>query len=243
MDPEEKAMRAMEDMFSLEKVPDEFPEYLMPPSPASSVTSQKSQLDEELDSILNDVLSSMGDLDSILESAPSSPEEVDLNLTEQQDLNTIRPTLETIYKEIPEPRGEDMYDDVMQVQMEYAECKPSPPVVQLAAPLGTFNLILVKAIPHDVEQIVVSSSDEIKSSPSSPTPRYAPEVRKQRKRVSNLHSSRRYREKIKNKENTLFQDVEELSSKKLALQFELVEKRAVNDFLVADLRKKFAALL
>lgn len=65
------------------------------------------------------------------------------------------------------------------------------------------------------------------------------EDRLSRKRVQNKQSSKKYRQKIKNKEQALFDAVGDLNKKKRELELELASTKAVNKFLVDSLKQKF----
>lgn len=73
--------------------------------------------------------------------------------------------------------------------------------------------------------------------PVSPEP--VTEERVSRKRCQNKQSSKRYRQKIKNKEQALFDAVGDLNKKKRELELELASTKAVNKFLVDSLKQKF----
>merc|ERR1711933_496418 len=72
---------------------------------------------------------------------------------------------------------------------------------------------------------------------SEPRKRRLPaKERQQRKKQSNKESSRRYRQKVKNRQNDLLSSLEELTQKKRAIELDLAKTKAVNSFLVEQLR-------
>jgi len=75
--------------------------------------------------------------------------------------------------------------------------------------------------------------------PVSPEQSPVTEERLSRKRCQNKQSSKRYRQKIKNKEQALFDAVGDLNKKKRELELELASTKAVNKFLVDSLKQKF----
>lgn len=75
--------------------------------------------------------------------------------------------------------------------------------------------------------------------PVSPEQSPVTEERVSRKRCQNKQSSKRYRQKIKNKEQALFDAVGDLNKKKRELELELASTKAVNKFLVDSLKQKF----
>jgi len=75
--------------------------------------------------------------------------------------------------------------------------------------------------------------------PVSPEQSPDTEERLSRKRCQNKQSSKRYRQKIKNKEQALFDAVGDLNKKKRELELELASTKAVNKFLVDSLKQKF----
>jgi len=73
----------------------------------------------------------------------------------------------------------------------------------------------------------------------SPSQSPVSEEKLSRKRCQNKQSSKRYRQKIKNKEQALFDAVGDLNKKKRELELELASTKAVNKFLVDSLKQKF----
>lgn len=64
-----------------------------------------------------------------------------------------------------------------------------------------------------------------------------------RKRSQNKMSSKKYREKVKNKEKNLLESVDALHDKKRSIELELAKTKAVNSYLVDQLRAKFGQFL
>lgn len=79
------------------------------------------------------------------------------------------------------------------------------------------------------------------ASPVSPEQASSPvtDERLSRKRCQNKQSSKKYRQKIKDREQALFDAVGNLNKKKRELELELASTKAVNKFLVDSLKQKF----
>jgi len=184
-----------------------------PESPAGSIVSNQSS-------------SIMDDLDSIFEDVITSPvaspqrpsstffaPTPPVQVEQQVSLDTIEPTIQQVYQDVVEPKHE--LDDDYRMEEEY---------------------VPVQNIQY-FEQPTVSPLSE-------PRKRRLPaKERQQRKKQSNKESSRRYRQKVKNRQNDLLSSLEELTQKKRAIELDLAKTKAVNSFLVEQLRAKFGGAI
>jgi len=171
--------------------------------------------------VSNQSSSIMDDLDSIFEdvitspvASPQPPPSTFFAPTspvqmEQVTLDNIEPTIQQVYQDVVEPKHELVND--YEMENKYV-------------PFQNIQYI---------EQTTVSPLSE-------PRKRRLPaKERQQRKKQSNKESSRRYRQKIKNRQNDLLSSLEELTQKKRAIEMDLAKTKAVNSFLVEQLRTKF----
>lgn len=175
--------------------------------------------------VSNQSSSIMDDLDSIFEDVITSPvaspqpppstffAPTSPDQAEQVTLETIEPTIQQVYQDVVEPKHELANDYEMEEQY-----------------------VPVKNIQY-IEQPTVSPLPE-------PRKRRLPaKERQQRKKQSNKESSRRYRQKVKNRQNDLLSSLEGLTQKKRAIEIDLAKTKAVNSFLVEQLRAKFGGAI
>jgi len=214
----------------------------MPTSPASSTSEFHviNQVEDDLDNLLNEVLSAH-DSD---ESNPASPaQSSDGSLIHEaassasiipcEYVPDIEASLQTLQK-------------VSQNHITKTESTMEPTIEAMDTSIP-IKYIMVP------EEEVFELNSEMKSSPvsigplspatsistvGSPNPDKAA-----RKRVQNKASSKRYREKVRNKENSLFEAIESLQKRKRHIELELATTKAVNSFLVDQLKQKFGSVL
>lgn len=209
LNPNHKKHHQMDLLFSLDPASEEIDltEY-SPPSPVESSASSASMVEEELDSIFDEVLSGASPIGSPCLSHDMSHDNVTL-----PDIDAIQPTLNSIYEDVIEPKVEPQPENQHNNtdEIDYMVVDP------VAAPFK----------PKARTRTAATSLDE----------------RKQRKRNSNMMSSRKYRQKIKNKESDLLTTLNELNQKKRTIELDLAKTKAVNSFLVEQLRGKFGSLI
>lgn len=205
LNPIHKKHHQMDLLFSLDPASEDIDltEY-SPPSPVESSASSASMVEEELDSIFDEVLSGASPI--------ASPSMSNDNFT-LPELDAIQPTLNSIYKDVIEPKVEP--------RPEHQHNKPDEIDYMVVDP------VVAPFKPKSRGRAAATSLDE----------------RKQRKRNSNMMSSRKYRQKIKNKESDLLTTLNELNQKKRTIELDLAKTKAVNSFLVEQLRGKFGSLI
>jgi len=212
--PERDAHHQMELLFSLDpNVEPDFASLVDIDQIPNSPQSQQSEL------------SIMEDLDSIFEDVINSPVPSPSNTTtttddffaptqpnDNDDIDAIEPTICQVYPEIAEPKHEPDMEIDEYATVDYDFTIATPPETPPTPPMK-------------------SSSRKTK----------LPVVeRQQRKRKSNKESSRRYREKVKNRQADLIKSLDELIQKKRSIELDLAKTKAVNSFLVDQLRAKFS---
>lgn len=220
--PERDAHHQMELLFSLDPT--------VEPDFASLVDNSFNEIPNSPQSQQSDDLSIMEDLDSIFEDVINSPVPSPLSPTytttttiddffastplNDNDIDAIEPTICQVYPEIAEPKHEPECMEIESNTTDYDFAMLTPPETP-ATPAA-------------------------KSSRKTKLPTIE---RQQRKRKSNKESSRRYREKVKNRESDLIKSLDELIQKKRTIELDLAKTKAVNGFLVDQLRAKFGHIL
>jgi hypothetical protein len=214
----------------------------MPASPASSSSSELqlvNPVEDDLDNLLNEVLSAH---DSDESNPPSPANSSDGSLIQEAASNASIIPFEYV------PDIEASLQTLNQANNYNA--KSEPPAELSVQPMDT-SMPITYVVTSDQDYIINS---QIKTSPppsvgplspatsistvDSPNPDKAA-----RKRVQNKASSKRYREKIKDRENSMFEAIETLQNRKRIIELELAKTKAVNSFLVDQLKQKFGAVL
>lgn len=217
--PERDAHHQMELLFSLDpNVEPDFASLVDIDQIPNSPQSQQSELSimEDLDSIFEDVINSPVPSPSNTTTttddffAPTQP-----NDNDDDDIDAIEPTICQVYPEIAEP-PQPKHEPDMEID-EYATVDYD---FTIATPPETPPTPQMKSSSRKTKLPVVE--------------------RQQRKRKSNKESSRRYREKVKNRQADLIKSLDELIQKKRSIELDLAKTKAVNSFLVDQLRAKFS---
>jgi hypothetical protein len=239
-----------------------------PPSPKSPVSEENypvspkslSENGSHIDAILDEVLSMHDSL-----STPPSPkstfsdDQITSNEAENKFVPDIEPTLRNVYEDIPEPNNQPII---------YQE-EPQPQQGTIKAVMTQngeyFNVVVIPSnqlpenyqfgnvcftpqamscdtkIEHQSPPPSVGPPTPPSAAPEPTTPERSPVAQESlaRKRGQNKRSSKKYRQKIKNKEQALFDAVGDLNKKKRELELELASTKAVNKFLVDSLKQKF----
>jgi len=224
-DPERDAHHQMELLFSLDpNVEPDFASLVDVDQTPSSPQSQHSELSvmEDLDSIFEDVINSPVPSPHSQPNPYSAttddffaPTQPTTDIVVGDDIDAIEPTICQVYPEIAEPKHEPKAE----MEVEYAT---------------------------DYDFTIVDTPPETPPTPAGRASRKTklPVVeRQQRKRKSNKESSRRYREKVKNRQTDLMKSLDELNQKKRTIELDLAKTKAVNSFLVDQLRVKFGGNL
>lgn len=220
--PDLEKYQQMDLLFSLEE-PDFIP-IMEPGSPESVVSEAQSSVSstvmEDLDSIFDEVISTA--------SPPSSPPAAqhhngstffhETNPT----FDDIQPTLQQVYQDVNEPQ-EEIVAKVEAYEERYVS--------------NDFFMA------DESEATIVKVADSPVEKPRRGRARAPAAERAARKRNSNKESSRRYRQKIKSQQNDLLSSLDQLSKKKRAIEMDLAKTKAVNSFLVDQLREKFGPLM
>lgn len=216
----------------------------MPASPASSSASEiqlVNPVEDDLDNLLNEVLSAH-DSDESNPPSPVNSIQSDGSLIQEAASNASIIPFEYV------PDIEASLQTLNQANNYNAKNEPAAELS--VQPMDT-SMPITYVVTSDQDYILNS---QIKTSPppsvgplspatsistvGSPNPDKAA-----RKRVQNKASSRRYREKVKDRENLMFEAIETLQNRKRIIELELAKTKAVNSFLVDQLKQKFGAVL
>jgi len=220
--PDLEKYQQMDLFFSLEE-PDFIP-IMEPGSPESVVSEAQSSVStvmEDLDSIFDEVISTA--------SPPSSPPAAQ-HQNEGPFFQTTNPTFDDI-----QPTLQQVYQDVIEPQEE---------IVSKVEPLEENFVINDFPMADESEATIVKVANVPNVEKSRRGRARAPAAeRAARKRNSNKESSRRYRQKIKSRQNDLLSSLDQLTEKKRAIEMDLAKTKAVNSFLVDQLREKFGPLM
>jgi len=188
----------------------------------NSPQSQQSELSimEDLDSIFEDVINSPVPSPAYTNTTTTqiTDEYFFASTPPSDDIDAIEPTICQVYPEIAEPKHEPDTMEIMEVEPD------------------TTDYDFTMATPPETPPTPVAA----KSSRKTKLPIVE---RQQRKRKSNKESSRRYREKVKNRQADLMKSLDELVAKKRTIELDLAKTKAVNSFLVDQLRAKFGGIL
>lgn len=214
--PERDAHHQMELLFSLDPT--------VEPDFALSLVDAGNQLPNSPQSQQSD-LSIMEDLDSIFEDVINSPVPSPATTT-----TTTQITDDFFASTPPQPEDIDAIEPtICQVYPEIAEPKHEPEMDMMET-----DYDFTMATPPETPPTPVKSSRKTK----------LPTIeRQQRKRKSNKESSRRYREKVKSRQADLIKSLDALIAKKRTIELDLAKTKAVNSFLVDQLRAKFGPIL
>lgn len=219
--PDLEKYQQMDLLFSLEE-PDFIP-IMEPGSPESVVSEAQSSVStvmEDLDSIFDEVISTA----SPPSSPPAAQHHNDAPFFQESNpaFDDIQPTLQQVYQDVIEPQ-EEIVSKVEPFEEHYVSND------FLMADESKQPLVKVADIP------VEKSRRGRARAPAA--------ERAARKRNSNKESSRRYRQKIKSQQNDLLSSLDQLTKKKRAIEMDLAKTKAVNSFLVDQLREKFGPLM